>query len=70
MKLKVFEVVELLDGNKATILENNKNRYKAEIVNKYGESQGTKYITETDIKKILISNNKITLTKDGIKMQK
>lgn len=44
MKLKVFEVVELLDGNKATILENNKNRYKAEIVNKYGESQGTKYI--------------------------
>ena len=25
MKLKVFEVVELLDGNKATILENNKN---------------------------------------------
>ena len=31
MKLKVFEVVELLDGNKATILENNKNRYK-----KYG----------------------------------
>lgn len=55
MKLKVFEVVELLDGNKATILENNKNRYKAEIVNKHGESQGTKYITETDIKKILIS---------------
>lgn len=55
MELKVFEVVELLDGNKATILENNKNRYKAEIVNKYGESQGTKYITETDIKKILIS---------------
>jgi len=33
MKLKVFEVVELLDG----------------------KSQGTKYITETDIKKFLIS---------------
>ena len=36
-------------------LENNRNIYKAEIVNKYGESQGTEYITETDIKKILIS---------------
>lgn len=57
MKLKTFEVVELLDGNRATILENsnNKNMYKAEIVNRYGESQDTKYIAETDIKRILIS---------------
>ena len=57
MKLKIFEVVELLDGNRATILENsnNKNMYKAEIVNRYGESHDTKYIAETEIQRILIS---------------
>ena len=75
MKLKVFEVVELLDGNKATILENNRNIYKAEIVNKYGESQGTEYKevnkneTETTInvlykeEKICIYTNKVDLQK-------
>lgn len=32
MKLKVFEVVELLDGNKATILENNKIDIKQKLL--------------------------------------
>lgn len=79
MKLKVFEVVELLDGNKATILENNKNRYKAEIVNKYGEmseimekkiyKEVNKNETETTInvlykeEKICIYTNKVDLQK-------
>lgn len=33
MKLKKFEVVELVNGNKATILDTNNNQYYAEIVN-------------------------------------
>lgn len=54
-KLKVFDVVELNDGNNATILDNQTYTYKAEIVNLKGESQGIKNITENDIEKILIS---------------
>ncbi len=55
MKLKIFDVVEMKDGNKATILENNKNIYKAEIVNNKGIMQGIKAINETNINKIIIS---------------
>ena len=37
MKIKVFDVVELNNGNKATILsEESKEIYKAEIVNSNG----------------------------------
>lgn len=54
-KLKVFDVVELNDGNNATILDNQNYVYKAEIVNLKGESQGIKDITDNDIRKILFS---------------
>ncbi len=55
MKYKVFDVVELKNKNKATILgiENN-NIYKVEIVNCDGISQGMLEITESDINKIII----------------
>lgn len=36
MKIKIFDVVELNDGNRATILEIKGNKYFAEIVNAYG----------------------------------
>lgn len=55
MKLKVFEVVELLNENKAIILNSNEHKYKAQVFNKEGENLGAKDITELDIKKILIS---------------
>lgn len=43
MKIKIFDVVELNNGNKATIIEINKNRYKVEIVDKHGKSKGKRY---------------------------
>ena len=55
MKNKIFEVVELYDGNRATILDICQNNYKAEIVNKYGIKIGEKTITDKDIKKIIYS---------------
>mgnify|MGYP001127801015 CR=1 FL=1 len=55
MKYKVFDVVELVNGNKATILDNSKsNIYKVEIVNARGIRQATKEIDETEIKKSII----------------
>lgn len=56
MKYKVFDVVELLNGNKATILENSENnRYKVEIVDERGVKLETKEIDETEIKKSIIT---------------
>ncbi len=55
MSYKVFDVVELKNGDKATILDNKvNNTYKAEIVNENGISQGIKEIEETAIKKAII----------------
>ncbi len=36
MKYKRFDVVELNNGNRATILDIKKNYYNVEIVNPYG----------------------------------
>ena len=36
MKIKIFDVVELNNGNKATIIEINKNGYKS-LIEKRGE---------------------------------
>lgn len=55
MKLKIFDVVELQNGNKATILDNNNNTYKAEIVDSEGINKGVENITEINIRKIIIS---------------
>lgn len=54
MKIKKFDVVELKDNNRATILDNiNKNEYLAEIVNPYGITIDRNVITDSDIKKII-----------------
>ena len=55
MKRKVFDVVKLVDGNMATILEVYKDTYKIEKVNNKGESQGIIEISENDIDEIIIS---------------
>lgn len=58
MKIKKFNVVELKDGNRATILDINKNKYLAEIVNAYGITLGNKEITNDDITKIIYTRIK------------
>ncbi len=55
MKVKIFDVVELNDQNKATILSINTNEYLVEIVDKNGISQGTSYIKESDIKEVIFT---------------
>ena len=59
MKLKRFEVVELLNGNKATILDTNNNQYYAEIVNDNGITIDNRAITEDEIKKVLVYKDRI-----------
>ena len=49
----IFDVVELNNGNKATILANEKSTIKIEEVNDNGISLGTKEINENDIKKVI-----------------
>ena len=55
MKLKAFDVIELKNGDRATILDINNNVYKVEVVDKNGISKGIKNIEETDVKDIIIS---------------
>ena len=59
MKLKRFEVVELLNGNKANILDTNNNQYYAEIVNDNGITIDNRTITEDEIKKVLVYKDRI-----------
>lgn len=54
MKYKVFDVIELKNKDKATILEIiNENRYKAEIVDNEGNSKGITEISKENISKII-----------------
>lgn len=54
MKIKIFDVVELTNGNRATILEIKGNKYFAEVVNAYGITvDKRKQITKKDIVKII-----------------
>ena len=59
MKLKRLEVVELVNGNKATILDTNNNQYYVEIVNDKGITIDNRNITEEEIKRVLVSRDRI-----------
>jgi len=59
MKLKRFEVVELVSGNKATILDTKDNEYFAEIVDRNGKTIENRNITENEIKKVIIYKDKL-----------
>ena len=59
MKLKQFDVVELNNGNKATILDIKENQLYGEIVNENGITIEHRNIKENEIKKILIYKDKI-----------
>lgn len=58
MKIKKFNVVELKNGNRATILEVLGSKYLAEIVNAYGITLDKKIITENEINKVIYSKKK------------
>ena len=49
----MFDVVELKNGNNATILTMDSSKIKIEEVNKKGISLGVKEITDSDIKEII-----------------
>lgn len=60
MKIKKFDVVELNNGNRATIFElKGKDKYFAEIVNAYGVTVETRIITNDEIKEIVYSKDKL-----------
>ena len=59
MKMNRFDVVELYNGNKATILDVKDKEYYAEIVDREGNTIGYRNISDAEIKEILISKNKL-----------
>ena len=59
MKMNRFDVVELYNGNKATILDVKNKEYYAEIVDGEGNTIDNRNITDTDIKEVLVSKNKL-----------
>ena len=59
MKLKIFDVVELSDNNRATILNINNKEYLAEIVNSAGISLENRIITDNDINKVILAKSKV-----------
>ena len=59
MKLKIFDVVELNDKNRATILNINNKEYLAEIVNSAGISLENRIITDNDINKVILAKSKV-----------
>lgn len=59
MKIDKFNVVELKDGNRATIIEvKGKNKYFAEIVNAYGITVDTRNISDEEISKVIYNKDK------------
>lgn len=61
MKIKLFDVVKLNNGNNATILGINKNTYRAEILTEEGKTLEFKEITNSEIKEVIYTK-KISLT--------
>lgn len=53
MKYKRLNVVELNNGNKATILDVNNKNYYVEIVDSEGNRIDIKYVEENEIAKII-----------------
>lgn len=58
MKFKKFDVVELKNNNRATILEIKDHEYLAEIVDTKGTTVDTKNINQEDIKQIIYTRRK------------
>lgn len=59
MKYKRFDVVELNNGNKATILDTNNKDYYVEIVDLEGNRVDIKFIEENEISKMIFPKQKL-----------
>lgn len=59
MKYKRFDVVELNNGNKATILDTNNKDYYVEIVDLEGNRVDIKFIEENKISKMIFPKQKL-----------
>lgn len=57
MKIRKFNVVELKNKNRATILQVLGNKYLVEIVNAYGITIDKRIITENEINKVIYNKN-------------
>lgn len=57
MRIKKFDVVELNNNNRATILETDKNQHFAEIVDSKGTTEERRYITQDEIKDVIYTRN-------------
>lgn len=55
MKYKLFDVVELKDGNKATIVNIDDSNYKVLVTDKKGINIGTRTVENNDISKMIFS---------------
>lgn len=56
MKIEVFDVVELKNKNKATILNKTEsNEYLSEIIDKSSTKVEKRIITESDIERVIYS---------------
>lgn len=58
MKLKIFDVVELNDKNRATIRDIQNKEYLVEVISPTGDSLGNATINDKDINKILYSKSR------------
>lgn len=59
MKINRFDVVELNNGNRATILDiKDRQTYFADIVNAYGITVDRKEITENEISRVIFPKEK------------
>ncbi len=63
MRINKFNVVELKNGNRATILQVLGNKYLAEIVNTYGITLDKRIIRENEINKVIYSKRKKDIDK-------
>ena len=53
MKVKLFDVVKINSGNKATVLGINNNTYIVEVIDDEGKTIGIKEITNSEINEVI-----------------
>jgi len=53
-KYKIFDVVELYDGNRATIVSVDGDFYKVKVTDKNGQDVDTRYIRYNEIKSMVV----------------
>lgn len=53
MKINLFDVVKLQNGDKATVLNISNNKYFVEVVDKYGKTIDKRQIIKKDIREVI-----------------